>query len=483
MFFLLSYTSLYSIVILTLIPSNYKIFLNKVSIASFGFILILSCLTILQFSCNEHYFQHIAVCKLDSSILNINFSFGFDGVSIFFFLLSNFLIFLCSISIFNTKLLKETLLILHTTSFFLLLIFSALDILIFYSAFEVILIPMFILIGLNGSRDRKIRAAYLFFFYALAGSLLMLAGIIYIYFVTGSFSLEYLLNIDFTIEEQCFIWLSFFFSFASKVPVFPFHIWLPEAHVEAPTIGSVILAGIMLKLGVYGFIRFSLTLLPQACLHFSPILYSLCTFGIIYTSLSAVRQTDLKRIIAYSSVAHMNLVTLGIFSFNTIGLEGSLLQSISHGFVSSSLFFLVGVLYERYHSRFLYYYGGLVQVMPLYAAVFFFFTVANISIPGTSSFIGEFLILIGIYKNNIFCSIISCIGVVLCGTYSLWLFNRIFFGNLKLLYSYKYFDLSIKELTILIPLLTLTFFMGLKPMFFSNLIHLSIISVSNVNLS
>jgi proton-translocating NADH-quinone oxidoreductase chain M len=298
---------------------------------------------------------------------------------------------------------------------------------------------MYLMIGLWGSRERKIRAVYLFFFYTLFGSLLMLVGLMYIYSITGTLNLEYLLTWQFTFTEQCWLWLAFFMSFASKIPMFPFHVWLPEAHVEAPTVGSVLLAGILLKLGVYGFLRFSLTLFPEASLFFSPLVYLLSVLGVIYASLTAIRQTDLKRIIAYSSVAHMNLVTLGIFSFNAIGLEGSILQSISHGFVSGAMFLLVGILYNRYHSRLLYYYGGLVHVMPLYSALFLIFTMANIALPGTSSFVGEFLLLCGIYKTNVVACIAGAIGVILCGAYSLWLYNRVIFGNLKISYTIQYF--------------------------------------------
>ena len=306
----------------------------------------------------------------------------------------------------------------------------------------------------------------------------MLIGILYIYSVVGTLNLEYLLIHKFTFEEQYWLWLAFFMSFASKVPLFPFHVWLPEAHVEAPTVGSVLLAGILLKMGVYGFLRFSLTLFPIASLFFSPLVYLLSILGVIYTSLSAIRQTDLKRIIAYSSVAHMNLVTLGIFSFNTLGLEGSILQSISHGFVSGGMFLLVGIVYERYHSRFLYYYGGLVHVMPVYAALLLVFTMANIAVPGTSSFVGEFLLLAGIYKTNIVAAVVGATGVVLCGAYSLWLCNRIIFGNLKISYTVKFKDVNFREFSILLPLFFLVIFMGIYPSFFSNFIHLSVSNLS-----
>jgi len=259
--------------------------------------------------------------------------------------------------------------------------------------------------------------------------------------------------------------------------MFPFHVWLPEAHVEAPTVGSVLLAGILLKLGVYGFIRFNLNLYPLASLYFSPFVYTLSTMGIIYASMTAIRQTDLKRIIAYSSIAHMNLVVLGIFSFNMSGIDGSILQSLSHGFVSGALFFLVGILYNRYHSRLLYYYGGLVHMMPIYSAYFLFFTLSNIAFPGTSSFIGEFLLLNGIYKTNTVCCVIAAIGVILSGAYSLWVYNRIVFGNLKIINTQLFADLTFKEFSILFPLFILVLLIGIYPNF-----CLAYLQMSSLNL-
>ena len=297
----------------------------------------------------------------------------------------------------------------------------------------------------------------------------MLLGILYIYNLTGTLNYEYLLQYQFTFTEQYWLWLAFFLSFATKIPMFPFHIWLPEAHVEAPTVGSVLLAGILLKLGVYGFLRFSLTLFPTASLFFSPLVYLLSILGILYASFTAIRQSDLKRIIAYSSIAHMNLIMLGIFSFNIVGIEGSILQSISHGFVASGLFLLIGVLYDRYHSRFLFYYSGLAHLMPIYAIFFLIFILANISLPGTSSFIGEFLLLCGIYQTSFICCFFATTGVILCGGYSLWLYNRIMFGNLKINYTLKFNDLNFKEFLILLPLLFFIFVGGLNPNFFFTL--------------
>jgi proton-translocating NADH-quinone oxidoreductase chain M len=452
------------------------------SLVSSAIVLVLSCGLLVQFDCTTYYFQNVVTYSLGSDLINLSFSFGLDGISIFFFVLTSFLIFLCILFIWNEKLLREYCINLLLIELLLLLVFSVLDVFLFYIFFEAILIPMFILIGLWGSRERKIRAVYLLFFYTLFGSLLMLVGLLYIYSVTGTLNLEYLLAHQFNFEEQCWLWLAFFLSFASKIPMFPFHVWLPEAHVEAPTVGSVLLAGILLKLGVYGFLRFSLSLFPDASLYFSPLVYLLSVLGVIYASLSAIRQTDIKRIIAYSSVAHMNLVTLGIFSFNIIGLEGSILQSISHGFVSGAMFLLVGILYDRYHSRLLYYYGGLVHMMPVYAVFLLIFTMANIALPGTSSFVGEFLLLTGIYKTNIISCIVGALGVILCGAYSLWLYNRIIFGNLKTTFITRFKDIDFREFSILLPLLFFVIYMGVYPSFFSNFIHLSVCNLSLVTL-
>ena len=467
-----------SILVVCFIPKSNKLFIKKFCLSVSGLILFLSSVLLVNFNTNNYYFQNIVYYNIGSNYLNLSYSFGVDGISIFFFFLSSFLIFLCVLFVWEEKLLKEYLLILLILNLLLLLVFSVLDLFLFYIFFEAILIPMYLMIGTLGSRERKIRAAYLFFFYTLFGSLLMLIAIIYIYNIVGTLNLEYLFNWTFTFNEQYWLWIAFFLSFASKIPMFPFHIWLPEAHVEAPTVGSVLLAGILLKLGVYGFLRFSITLFPLASLYFSPLVYFFSIVGVIYASLTAIRQTDFKRVIAYSSVAHMNLITLGIFSFNNISIEGSLLQSISHGFVSGALFLLIGVLYDRYHSRLLYYYGGLVHTMPMYSIFFLFFTLSNIALPGTSSFVGEFLILAGVYKTSILTSILGALGVILSGAYSLWLYNRLIFGNLKFSYTLEFKDITLKEFLVLIPLAFFVLFMGLYPSFFSNYFHLTVYNIS-----
>jgi proton-translocating NADH-quinone oxidoreductase chain M len=457
-----------SLFILFLIPNNNLKTIKTCSLTTSGCVLVLSTYILSNFDFNLYYYQNVETYNLGIDVLNINFYFGLDGLSVYFFFLSSLLIFLCVLFSWDSDKLKENMINLLLLELLLLLVFSALDLLLFYVFFEAILIPMFFLVGFLGSRARKIRAAYLLFFYTLFGSLLMLIGLIYIYSKVGSLNIEYISIFDFTDIEQKCLWLAFFLSFASKIPMFPFHIWLPEAHVEAPTVGSVLLAGILLKLGVYGFLRYSLTLFPIASLYFSPLVYLLSIIGIIYASFTAIRQTDIKRIIAYSSIAHMNLVTIGIFSFTIAGIEGSLLQSISHGFVSGGMFLMVGILYERYHSRLLYYYGGLVHVMPLYSTYLLIFTMANIALPGTSSFVGEFLLFCGIFKTSSFICMISALGVILCGGYSLWLYNRIIFGNLKIAYTKNFKDLNLREFLLLTILIIPVILMGINPSLFSS---------------
>jgi len=302
----------------------------------------------------------------------------------------------------------------------------------------------------------------------------MLVSILYIYFLVVTTDYEVLLTFSFSQLEQKLLWFTFFLAFASKVPMLPVHLWLPEAHVEAPTAGSVILAGVLLKLGTYGFIRFSLPLFPKASFFFTPLVYTIAVVGIIYTSFTAIRQTDFKRIIAYTSIAHMNLVILGIFSFNNIGIEGAIMQSLSHGFVASALFLIIGVVYDRYRTRIVQYYGGLASVMPIYIFIFLFFTMANISFPGTSSFVGEFLILVGSFKVNTSITFLGATGVIIGGAYSLWLLNRIAFGNLKIQYTNKFLDVSPREFAIFLPLIIGTIVIGIYPNIFLNSIHMSV---------
>nr|YP_009658862.1 NADH dehydrogenase subunit 4 [Dumortiera hirsuta]QCP68506.1 NADH dehydrogenase subunit 4 [Dumortiera hirsuta]QIA59639.1 NADH dehydrogenase subunit 4 [Dumortiera hirsuta] len=407
---------------------------------------------------------------------NINFYIGIDGISLFFVILTTFLTPICILvgfySVKSYK--KEYMIAFFICESFLIAVFCSLDLLIFYVFFESVLIPMFIIIGVWGSRQRKIKAAYQFFLYTLMGSLFMLLAILFIFFQTGTTDLQILLTTEFSERRQILLWIAFFASFSVKVPMVPVHIWLPEAHVEAPTAGSVILAGILLKLGTYGFLRFSIPMFPEATLYFTPFIYTLSVIAIIYTSLTTIRQIDLKKIIAYSSVAHMNFVTIGMFSLNIQGIEGSILLMLSHGLVSSALFLCVGALYDRHKTRIVKYYGGLVSTMPIFSTIFFFFTLANMSLPGTSSFIGEFLILVGAFQRNSLVATLAALGMILGAAYSLWLYNRVVFGNFKPNFILKFSDLNRREVLIFLPFIVGVIWMGVYPEVFLECMHTSV---------
>jgi proton-translocating NADH-quinone oxidoreductase chain M len=420
------------------------------------------------------------VTQLDwFEFLNMQWYIGIDGISLFFIILTTFLVPVCLLISWSsiTHLVKEFLVAFLFLETFMIAVFCMLDLILFYVFFESVLIPMFLIIGVWGSRERKIRAAYQFFLYTLIGSLFMLLAILLIYFQVGTTDLQVLMTTEFSERRQFFLWLAFFLSFAVKVPMIPFHIWLPEAHVEAPTSGSVILAGILLKLGTYGFLRFSIPLFPEATVYFTPLIYTLSVLGIIYASFTTLRQIDLKKIIAYSSVAHMGFVTLGLFSLNTQGIEGAILLMLSHGFVASALFLCIGILYDRTHTRLIRYYGGLVQTMPLFSFFFFVFTLGNLSLPGTSSFVGEFLILLGVFQTNTFIATLAATGMILGGAYSIWLYNRVVFGNLKPIYLNQFADLNRREFFILLPFVVCIFWMGVYPSIFLESFHLSVVNI------
>lgn len=440
---------------INLIPSKIDRYLSSMVLSLSSFAFVFSLILWLFFDGSTLKFQYVYNCN--GIIL------GLDSISLYFVLLTTFLFFICFLASWGK---------IHNRTFcscflgieiLLILVFSVLDLLWFYIFFESVLIPIFLIIGIWGSRARKIRASYFFFVYTLVGSLFLFASMLYIYAVVGTTYYESLLHYEFNLTEQKWLWLGFFISFAIKVPMLPFHIWLPEAHVEAPTVGSAILAGILLKLGTYGFIRFSLPLFPDASLYFAPFVFSLSIIGVIYTSLTAIRQTDLKRIIAYTSVAHINLVILGIFSFTSIGLQGCIIQSLSHGFVSSALFLLIGCLYDRYHSRLFLHYTGLIHVMPIFGVFFVLFTIANIALPGSSSFVGEFLLLIGLFESNAIACFFGASSIVLGGIYSLWLCNRILYGNLKVNYLNSFSDLNKKEVITFLPLTLIILYIGIYP--------------------
>jgi|TARA_B110000971_G_C20039204_1_gene516501 proton-translocating NADH-quinone oxidoreductase chain M len=365
----------------------------------------------------------------------------------------------------------------------LLIVFSILDLVLFYIFFESVLIPMFLIVGIWGSRERKVRAAYMLFLYTLIGSVLMLLAILLIYAIAGTTDYQTLLTVQFDGNLQKVLWLAFFASFATKVPMVPVHIWLPEAHVEAPTAGSVILAGVLLKLGSYGLLRFSMPLFPIGTVYFTPLVYAMAAIAVVYTSLTAIRQSDMKRIIAYASVAHMNVILVGMFALNANGLEGAMIQQLSHGLVSSALFLGVGVLYDRHHSRLVKYYGGMAHVMPIFVMIFLFFTMANIALPGTSSFVGEFLILVGAFQANTMVTMLAATGMVLGGAYSLWLYNRVAFGNLKVQSIHEFSDINRREFFVQLPLILGTLLMGIYPEIFLDPMHVSIANlVEQINL-
>lgn len=403
---------------------------------------------------------------------------GVDGISIFFLLLTNIFTYLCILSLNSTTFkITEALLYLFLLQWSVLASFVALDLLGFFVFFEISLIPIYFLVLIWGSRERKVRASYLISIYTLLGSIFMFFNILYVYSKTGTTDYELLLNVHFSFEDQLFLWLTFFIAFASKIPVFPLHIWLPEAHVEAPTIGSVMLAVLLLKLGTYGLIRFSLPLFPEGTVYFAPLVVVFAVLGIIFTCLTAIRQIDLKKIIAYSSVGHMNIVLLGIVSGNSEALQGAIFQMLSHGVVSGALFFSVGVIYERYSVRSIKYFGGLAFFCPLFAIIFLIFSLANISFPLTSSFIGEFLIFMGVFQYNIIITLFACTSMVLGAVYTLWTYNRIFFGNMKIVSLTKFKDLNRKEFALFFILIVLLFSMGLAPYLFLDTMYLDCLNI------
>jgi len=416
----------------------------------------------------------------------INYKVGIDGISILFIVLTTLITPLCIISVnqsINTKL-KEFLIAILVMESLMIGVFCSLDLVIFYLFFEGGLIPMFLIIGIWGG-TRRVYSAFKFFLFTLLGSVLMLVAIISIYWITGTTDIVELNNLGVDVKYQNLLWLAFFSSFAVKTPMWPFHTWLPDAHVEAPTAGSVLLAAILLKMAGYGFIRFSIGLFPIASENFVPLIYTLSLIAIVYTSLVALMQDDMKKLIAYSSVAHMGFVTLGIFTMTQQGLEGSIVQMISHGLVSAALFLCVGVVYDRMHSRLIITYGGLVSPMPKYAILFMVFTLAAVGLPGTSGFVGEFLILMGAFQKSFLVAAIASLGVILGAAYMLWLYKRVIFGELINKDLLKMLDLNKSEIFILISLAIPVLFFGFYPEPLLNTIELSIsnlIDTYNYNL-
>jgi len=395
---------------------------------------------------------------------DISYHMGIDGISLFFVILSTFLTPICVLASWKaiTLRVKEYMIAFLVLETFMIGTFVALDFLIFYIFFEAVLIPMFIIIGVWGG-PRRVYSAFKFFLYTLAGSVLLLAALLALYFEAGTTDIPTLMAFDVPAELQTWLWLAFFASFAVKMPMWPVHTWLPDAHVEAPTAGSVILAGVLLKMGGYGFLRFSLPILPLASEQFVPLIYTLSVIAIIYTSLVALAQEDMKKLIAYSSVAHMGFVTIGIFTATQQGIDGAIFQMLSHGILSAALFLCVGVVYDREHSREIAHYGGLVERMPKFAFVFMVFMLGSVGLPGTSGFVGEFLILLGVFQDNTWVAFFAATGVILGAAYMLYLYRRVIFGKLEKEYLKKILDLEPREIAIFAPLVALVLWMGIWP--------------------
>jgi NADH-quinone oxidoreductase subunit M len=405
----------------------------------------------------------------------LHYRMGVDGISVLFVVLTAFLMPLCIAASWKSieNRVGEYMIAFLVLEVLVIGVFTALDLILFYVFFEFSLVPMFLIIGIWGGQ-RRIYAAFKFFLYTLLGSVLMLAAVLGMIGIVGTSSIPELMAYKFDPMLQTWLWLAFFASFAVKMPMWPVHTWLPDAHVEAPTAGSVILAGILLKLGGYGFMRFSLPMFPQASELWAPLVFGLSALAIIYTSLVAFRQTDIKKLIAYSSVAHMGFVTMGIFSGNVQGEQGALFQMISHGVISGALFLCVGVVYDRMHTREIAFYGGLTQRMPWYAAVFLLFTMGNVGLPGTSGFIGEILTLTGTYQVSTWTALLATTGVILSAVYALSLYRRVMFGEISNPALAQISDLEWREVAIFAPLIVSTLYLGVYPASIFNITEASV---------
>ncbi|MDA0870297.1 MAG: NADH-quinone oxidoreductase subunit M [Proteobacteria bacterium] len=451
----------------------------RVSLLTSLLVFIMSLFLWLQFDNTTKDFQFVENKKWIVDF--INYRVGVDGISILFVVLTAFITPICIVATYNsvTNRTKDFFIALLVMETMMLGVFCSLDLFIFYLFFEAGLIPMFLIVGIWGG-IRRVYAAFKFFLYTLFGSVFMLVAIIFIYLETGTTDIQTILSFNIDQKYQYWLWLGFFASFAVKTPMWPVHTWLPDAHVEAPTSGSVILAAILLKMAGYGFIRFSLGFFPIASAYFAPLIFALSIVAVIYTSLVALMQKDMKKLIAYSSVAHMGFVTIGIFAFNSQGIEGSIFQMISHGIVSAALFLCVGVVYDRMHTREISEYGGVVNTMPRYSVIFLVFILAGLGLPGTSGFVGEFLVLIGAFKANYLVAFFAATGVVLSACYSLWLYRRVIFGavandNVKLLK-----EINKTELATLLPLVFLTILLGVFPNIILDTISVSVENVISV---
>lgn len=409
---------------------------------------------------------------------------GVDGISMLFVILTTFLMPLCILASWESvkERVSEYMIAFLVLETLMIGVFCALDLVLFYLFFEASLIPMFLIIGVWGG-GRRVYASYKFFLYTLLGSVLMLLAMMFIYWNAGTTDIQDLIKNTaenpqlFPADVQWWLWLAFFASFAVKMPMWPVHTWLPDAHVEAPTAGSVILAGILLKMGGYGFLRFSIPMFPMASVELAPLVFTLSVIAIIYTSLVALAQEDIKKLIAYSSVAHMGFVTMGIFAGNTQGVDGAIFQMLSHGLVSAALFLCVGIIYDRMHTREIAAYGGLANRMPIYAFCFMVFTMANVGLPGTSGFVGEFLTLLGAFKTNTWVAFLATTGVILSASYALLLYRRVIFGQLDKPKLMSIQDMNVREIVIIVPLVALIILFGFYP---SPILDVTAVSVKNL---
>jgi NADH-quinone oxidoreductase subunit M len=440
------------------VESNARYAALAATVATF----VLACFAWAQFDPANPGFQMVETHGWVSDA--IKFKLGVDGFSFPFVVLTAFLMPFCILASWHsiTKRVREYMVAFLILETLMIGVFVALDLVLFYVFFEGGLIPMFLIIGIWGGK-RRVYAAYKFFLYTLLGSVLLLLALMAMYWNAGTTDIPTLLAHKFPANMQTWLWLAFFASFAVKMPMWPVHTWLPDAHVEAPTAGSVVLAAILLKMGGYGFIRFSIPMFPEASQYFASFVFALSVIAIVYTSLVALMQEDIKKLIAYSSVAHMGFVTMGLFTLTSQGIQGAMFQMVSHGLVSGALFLCVGVIYDRMHTREISAYGGLVNRMPVYAVVFMVFTMANVGLPGTAGFVGEFLTLMGAFKANPWVAFIACSGVILSAAYALWLYRRVVFGELVKPELKDIMDLDRREMAILLPLMLLTIWYGIRP--------------------
>ncbi|MEN0088279.1 MAG: NADH-quinone oxidoreductase subunit M [Pseudomonadota bacterium] len=435
--------------------------IRSVTLLTTVFTFLLSLLIWINFDAGNPGFQMV---ERTGWIAGLEYHMGVDGISMLFVILTTFLMPFCILASWEAvnKQVRNYMVAFLLLETLMIGVFCALDLVLFYLFFEAGLIPMFIIIGVWGGK-RRVYASYKFFLYTLVGSVLMLLAMMAMYWTAGTSSIPELLEFGFSSEMQFWLWIAFFASFAVKMPMWPVHTWLPDAHVEAPTAGSVILAGILLKMGGYGFLRFSLPMFPIASADLAPLVWTLSCVAIIYTSLVALMQEDIKKLIAYSSVAHMGYVTMGIFAANAQGVQGAIFQMLSHGLVSGALFLCVGVIYDRMHTREIAAYGGLVNRMPHFAVAFLIFTMANVGLPGTSGFVGEFLTLIGAFRANTWVAIFATSGVILSAAYGLWLYRRVVLGALEKESLKTILDLNTREKVIIYPLVVLVIFFGVYP--------------------